>query len=123
MGLRTLLARSREASRLVRRDLAAFARYNLRPVKLELTNREQYYLSELRRNGFAVVDGYWPRDEALRVRDQLQAHLREGKSREFECGAYLRVWHNRAWDDGVSRIYHVERLGEELKKFRNDPFM
>jgi len=102
-------------------DFRDFVRH--RPSPGEFPERERACIEELRQDGFAVVKNYWPRGKALEMRDLLEAHLRDGKNRDFESGAYLRFWDKRSHDEGVRRIYHVERLVEELKSFRNDPFI
>ncbi len=47
--------------------------------------------------------------------------MTHGGRREFPTGAYLRSWDDRECDQGVRRIYHVDRLIERLSTFRHDP--
>lgn len=110
-------------ARTVCEDLTDFVRGRVRPLKQSLTGHEMTCVAALREEGLTVVKGYWPRDKALHMRDQLEHYLAGGKSRDFEEGAYLRFWDDRAYDEGVRRIYHVERLVEKLREFRYDPFV
>jgi hypothetical protein len=57
------------------------------------------------------------------MRDQLEAYLEPGKDRDFDSGAYLRFWDDRAYDQGVRRFHHVDREVEGLREFRHDPFI
>jgi hypothetical protein len=104
-------------------DLGDIVRRRNRQTNLELSIPEQRYCAALRRDGYVVVKNYWPRERALHTRDRLSAYLLEGRSRDFECGAYLRCWDNRNGDQGVRRIYHVDRLINDLAEFRNDSFV
>lgn len=108
----------------VREDLRHFARRRVRPPHLDLTSQEKKCVSDLRRQGFAVVQGHWSQEKASGMRNQLEAYLDEGRSRDFENGAYMR-FRDDSWetDQDVRRIYHVERLVPELSEFRNDPFV
>jgi hypothetical protein len=110
-------------ARTVCEDVGDFVRSRIRPLNPSLTGHERTCVASLRQDGFAVVKSYWPRDKALHIRDLLERYLTDGKSRDFEEGAYLRFWDNRAYDNGVRRIYHVERLVEELGEFRYEPFV
>ena len=40
-----------------------------------------------------------------RYLDRLEGYLTEGVSKDFESGAYVRFWDNRAYDEGVRRLY------------------
>jgi hypothetical protein len=110
-------------ARTVCEDMTDFVRSRVRPLNPSLTDDERRCVASLRQDGFTVVKAYWPRDKALHIRDLLERYLAGGKSRDFEQGAYLRFWDNRPYDNGIRRIYHVERLVEELKEFRYDPFV
>ena len=87
-----------------------------------LTREERYAVDALKRDGYVVIPNYFSRDYAFQLRDRLEATLVDGVSREYDCGAYLRVWDDRAYDEGVRRLYHVERLFPELKSHRFNPF-
>ena len=54
------------------------------------------------------------------MRDKLEAFLADGGDKEFSEGAWLRFWDDRPYDQGVRRLYHVERVVPELKEFRFD---
>ncbi len=116
----TIIRNIRETKRILLEDLADFAWSKMRPLKTDLTEEQKDCLAALRRDGFAVMKNYWRREKALKVRDHLEAYLLAGRSRDYENGAYLRFWDEREYDQGVRRIYHVERLVEELKDFRYD---
>lgn len=105
----------------IRIDLMDYASGVARRPAVDLDERGRKALADVRRDGFAVVEGFWDRDRALAMRDRLEAYLEGGVSKDFEEGAWLRVWDNRAYDEGVRRLYHIERLVPELAEFRNDP--
>jgi len=89
----------------------------------ELDERLRRALAQLRRDGFAVIPDYWARDRALALRDKLEAYLEPGVDQEYEQGAWLRFWDGRKHDQGVRRLYHVEKVEPELKELRFDPFV
>jgi hypothetical protein len=70
-----------------------------------------------------VIPDYWARDRALALRDKLEAYLEPGVDQEYEQGAWLRFWDGRKHDQGVRRLYHVEKVEPELKELRFDPFV
>ncbi len=121
MQLAMMIRNIRQNRGMWREDLMDFVRHP--PFPGEFPERERACVEELRQDGFAVIKNYWPREKALEMRDRLEAHLKDGMNRDFESGAYMRFWDKRSYDEGVRRIYHVERLVEELKSFRNDPFI
>jgi hypothetical protein len=88
-----------------------------------LNEQERRYLRILRRDGFVVIDQHLPRAVALALRDELLAYVKDRHDVDFPNGAYLRCWNQRSHDDGVRRIYHVERLVERLVEFRHDPLV
>ena len=118
-----VLKNSKKATRIVKSELADFARSRIHAFSLKLTEKEKATLANLRRDGFAAIKDYWPREKALQMRDQLEAYLAEGQSCDYDNGAYLRFWDRRDYDQGVRRLYHVDRLEKELKNFRSDPFV
>src|SRR3954447_6367957 len=109
----TLPTNLKTTARVVREDLGDALRGRRNPPNVSLDGRQQKALEDLRRDGFAVVHGYWDRERALATRDRLEAYLAEGKSKDFEEGAWLRFWDDRPHDQGVRRIYHVERVVPE----------
>ncbi|HLY65608.1 MAG TPA: hypothetical protein VKU60_08740, partial [Chloroflexota bacterium] len=99
-----------------------------RPRRLE--PRQQELLGQLRRDGLATVQAYWPRDRALRMGERLREYLQVGSNHDFPEGAYARYWDaeledssERPHDAGVRRVYHVDKLVPELAEFRHDPFV
>lgn len=122
MTLGTVMKNARDTARIVKSDLQDHlaARKAERPV---LDAREQGLLHQLESAGYVVVPGYWDRGRALEMRDRLEAYLEGGESRDFPSGAYLRFWDNRAYDEGVRRLYHVDKEVPELAEYRNDPMI
>ena len=111
----------KSTAQTVRRDLADWASARLSGQRGVDGSAEAEHLRTLRRDGFVAVEGHWPRAEALRLRDDLLKYVAHGGNREFPEGAYLRSWDGRECDQGVRRIYHVERLIDRLSAFRHDP--
>jgi hypothetical protein len=70
-------------------------------------------VNKISRDSCTVIENYWSRDLALRIRDEL-ADWHDGGA-PFVLGKYDK--------DELVRIYHVERVLPELKKFRFDPFI
>jgi hypothetical protein len=91
--------------------------------QVQLDEREERIVADLRRDGYAVVEGYWERERALALRDSLEQRLEGGEDVDYPEGAYLRFWDNRAYDEGVRRLYHVDRLYAELAELRSDPML
>jgi hypothetical protein len=123
MTLKTRKRNLTAAAAVARADLADFVRAKRTPLAVDLSNQQQAILGSIRRDGYAVVPDYWPRERALAMRDRLESYLEIGQNHEFEEGAYLRFWDGNATDSGVRRIYHIERLVPELAEFRHDPFV
>ena len=119
MNTATLRENLRHTRRIVREDISDFVRNRRRPVG-HLTPVQQKALGDLRRDGFAVIENYWDRDRALAMRDRLEAFLEEGQDRDFTEGAWMRFWDARSYDQGVRRIYHVEKVVPELVSLRHD---
>ncbi len=42
---------------------------------------------------------------------------------DFDEGAWLRFWDTRAYDQGVRRLYHVDKVVPELRETRFDPWV
>src|SRR5437899_5830649 len=120
MMLQSVVRNLPSAMRIIREDTDSYLWSRIRPLPLSLTSEEQRCVAEIQRDGFAVVHGYWSREKASQERDRLEAFLAEERDRDFDNGAYLRFWDKRAYDTGVRRLYHVERLVPELSDFRND---
>lgn len=111
------------AARTVRSDLADWIRFRLAPRPVHVNEQERAYLRQLRQDGFVVIDRYWSRADAFALRDEVLPHLAGGADVEYPGGAYARFWDRRAHDEGVRRIYHVERLIPRLQAFRHDPLV
>jgi hypothetical protein len=120
---RDLIGKVEPAARLVREEVGEWIRLRLTPVPVLLSKQEKSCLRRLLRDGVVVVDQHWPRAEALALRDELLTHLASGRNVDFPGGAYSRFWDGRAYDQGVRRIYHVDRLVHRLTGFRHDPFV
>ncbi len=119
----TLKTRAKTASRIVREDSRDYLRTRRGAPRPQLDERQQQALADLKRDGFAVLEGYWPREQALSVRDRLTPRLEQGTDQDFDSGAYLRFYDDNAYDQGVRRLFHVERELPELTEFRADPFV
>jgi hypothetical protein len=118
-----LLQNARETALTVGLDVRDFVKSKARGERPSLNADQQRLLSDVRRDGIAVMEGYWPRERALAMRDTLERYLEANESTDYDGGAYLRVWDGRAYDTGVRRIYHVDKLETELKEPRFDPFV
>ena len=118
----TLLANARTAVSIANGDIRDWLNRD-QALLTALDERERDIVHQLRDKGYAVVEGYWSRERALEMRDRLEAYLTEGVSRDFPSGAYVRFWDNRAYDEGVRRLYHVDREIPELAEHRNNPMI
>ena len=107
----------------VAEDLRDFVRTRSKRLRSALGPEQEHLLASLRRDGFAVLPGFWERDRALAMRERLESYLKPGMDADYDSGAYLRVWDNRAYDQGVRRLYHVDREIPELREFREDAFV
>jgi hypothetical protein len=123
MSAQTAQDRARHTGRIVREDLFDFVRGVTRPASSKLSAEQDWALAAVRRDGFAVVPGYWDRDRALAMKDRVEELLEPGTDQDYAEGAWLRFWDDRAYDQGVRRLYHVERVIPELAEFRHDPFV
>lgn len=122
MKLQTITENVRTTSRILRGDLEdKMAARRSSPATLSAA--QQKALDDMRRDGYAVIEDYWNRDEALAMGRRLEEYLQDGRDREFEEGAWMRFWDDRPHDQGVRRIYHVEKLVPELAPYRLDPFV
>jgi len=116
------LQTTRAAAVIVADDIRDYVRGRARPTTPQLDARQRKVLEELRRDGFSVVEGYWPRERALGLRDRLEPYIGT-ESCDLSGGAYLRVWDGKDHDQGVRRIYYVDRLLPELSQLRNDQWV
>jgi hypothetical protein len=123
MSADTLQDRAVHTGLVVREDLIDYVRGVTRPAPTKLTAEQDWALAAVRRDGFAVVPGYWERDRALAMKDKVEAFLEPGTDQDYDEGAWLRFWDNRSYDQGVRRLYHIDRVIPELAEFRNDPFV
>ena len=123
MKLQEIAANAKSTTRILRGDLDDRITARRAPLPIMLSDEQQRVLADMRRDGYAVVENYWQREDALALRDRLEAYLADGEDRDFEEGAWLRFWDDRAHDQGVRRIYHVEKLVPELAALRFDPFI
>jgi hypothetical protein len=123
MNLGATLDNVRSTSKLVRGDLEDTIRARRQPLDLKLDERQQKAVADLQRDGYAVIENYWTRERAMELRDRLEGYLAEGQDRDFEEGAWMRFWDKRPYDQGVRRIYHVEKIVPELAAARHDPFV
>lgn len=123
MSAQTVQERAAHTGRIVREDLFDFVRGVARTAPTELSAEQDWALAAVRRDGFAVVPGYWDRERALAMKDKVEEFLKPGADQEYPEGAWLRFWDNRDYDQGVRRLYHVEKVIPELTEFRHDPFV
>jgi hypothetical protein len=123
MKLQTIADNVKSTSRILRNDLDDRIVARRSPLPITLSAEQERVLADLRRDGYAVVENYWKREDALALRDRLEAYLADGKDQDFEDGAWLRFWDKHQYDQGVRRIYHVEKLVPELAALRFDPFI
>jgi hypothetical protein len=101
----------------VRQDIGDFMNKKRRKAP-DLSREERRWLHELEVQGYCVINGFWSMEKAGDMKIKLEAYLREGRNMDFECGAYMRFRDNTGTDDGVRRIYHVDKLVPELSEFR-----
>jgi hypothetical protein len=123
MTLQATLRRTSHTAITVADDLRDAVRGRLSTDGPRLDQRQRKALVDLRHNGYAVVEGFWPRERALETGRRLEQELEPGVDREYESGAYLRFWDNRDYDQGVRRLYHVDKVVPELSEFRHDSFI
>jgi hypothetical protein len=79
----------------------------------ELNNVERECTQQINNNSAYVIENYWSREKAFRIRDKLAEY--HDVNEPFILGDSKK--------DELVRIYHVERLIPELKEFRFDPFV
>jgi hypothetical protein len=118
--LQTLRENVRATRTIVKGDLQDKLAARREPPAVELDERQRRALAHLRRDGYAVIEDYWPREHALEMRDRLEAFLEPGVDQDYDEGAWLRFWDARKHDQGVRRLYHVEKVVPELAELRFD---
>jgi hypothetical protein len=123
MNLQATIRRTSETAIVAADDIRDLVKGRLKTASPELDPRQRAALADLRRDGYAVIEGYWPRERALETGRALEQELKDGVDRDYDSGAYLRFWDDRAYDQGVRRLYHVDKLMPELRDFRDDPFV
>lgn len=123
MNVQTLRKNARAARHIIQTDLEDIRAARRNPLTLQLDERQEKALADLRRDGYAVIPEYWARERALAMRDQLEAFLADGTDKDFPEGGYLRFWDGRPYDQGVRRLYHVDKVVPELGEVRFDPFV
>lgn len=122
MILQKVIKNARPTWGIMRQDLSDYLKYS-KVSHDGLTDRESKCLDQIDRDGYVIVPGFWPRDKALGMKEKLESFLEIGQNKDFDSGAYLRIWDNRPEDAGIRRIYHVDKLVPELAQFRNEPFV
>lgn len=87
-----------------------------------LSKDELAILKELFKNGIAVIPNYWSREDCDDVRGALHQHVNDFKSKDLDSGAYVRAKLNNGdtEDQGVVRIYHVDKESAKAASFMND---
>jgi hypothetical protein len=115
--------RIQQTRQVVREDLRDFVQTRRSPSRPDLDERQREALKSLRHDGFAVIEGYWPRERALEMKERLEAFLEVGTDTDYDEGAYLRFQDDAEYDQGVRRLFHVEKVVPELEEFRYDPFV
>ena len=120
MSLLTFPKRLKQTARIALDDWRAARHKTLTPPP-NLSAAEQTLLADLETNGFAMVPGFWSREQAVAARDTLLATTTQPNT-EFESGAYLRHGvGGQAYGEGITRIYHAEKVLPELAEFRHHP--
>jgi hypothetical protein len=103
-----------------RQDVRDYLHKRFRSPSLLLDSIEKKALEDLERDGYTVIKDFWTRERAFQMRDKLEGYLTIGGNKDFEGGAYMRFRDNTGSDDGVRRIYHVDKLLPELAEFREN---
>jgi hypothetical protein len=122
MTAQNTLNRTSETAIILADDLRDFIQGRLRSPRPTLEHAQRQALADLRRDGYAVVPGYWDRERALEIGRRAEQELDAGVDRDYESGGYLRFWDDRSYDQGVRRLYHVDKVLPEVAEFRHDPF-
>src|SRR3954454_21229688 len=123
MNVKTLRENARAARHIIQTDFEDYREGKRNPPAVQLDERQSKALADIQRDGFAVVPNFWDRERALAMRDKLEPFLEPGENQDFPEGAWLRFWDDRAYDQGVRRLYHVDKVVPELRELRFDPFV
>ena len=87
----------------------------------ELSKEEGKILRELFKNGFCVINDYWSKEKCEKIKIELESKVKSGKNEDYISGAYVRSRKSDSkFDNGVIRMYHVDREVKELCSFRFD---
>jgi hypothetical protein len=122
METMSVLSNTRDAARIFKHDVLDYVNRR-RKGEPQLSTDERALVEALHRDGYVVVPNYWDRERALEMRDTLERYLEIGASHDFASGAYLRFRDNVTFDEGVRRLYHVDKEVPELADHRNDPMI
>jgi hypothetical protein len=93
---------------------------------IPLSDVEKKYLETLRKDGICVIEDYWSQEKCGLMKDCLESEIEAANTKNvnFEDGVYIRFNKGKNQkDDGVVRIYHVEKKFTELSSFRHDPMI
>ena len=91
--------------------------------KYDLNKDDIKIVRSLFKYGYYIINNYWSPSKCDKVKEQLDNFVSCNDSDlDFENGAYLRINRNKGLknDSGVSRIYHVDKMFEQLKCIRED---
>ena len=116
----SLIRNLKSTARSVVLDLGDSLKGTLQKNLPDLDEREKEILARLKVDGFCVLEGYWQRERASNLRTRLYEQVGENDM-DFEGGAYLRHRSGSAYDEGIVRINHVDKLIPDLRDFRFDP--
>src|SRR4051812_2297953 len=83
--LQTVSKNARFTAGVLVGDLRDATRGRLRPAPVQLNPQQQEILKRVRRDGYAVVPGYWSRERAFEVRDKLLEHIGD-ENKDFDNG-------------------------------------
>ncbi len=111
-----------QAGRHLLADLGDYTRVRLSRGSFSDARVEQA-VEAIRRDGYIVLPRYWEAERAELVRHDMLALLGDGENQDFENGSYLRFKKELAYDQGVARVFHADRLHPEVKSFKDDPFI
>ena len=88
MTLSAVMKNARDTARISRSDISEYVNRR-RAASVVLPPHEAQLVRSLRADGCVVVPNYWEHDRALAMKERLEAFLAEGKSRDYDSGAYL----------------------------------
>ena len=111
---------------LMRSDIKTFLERRSFIKTMTLTDTEKKCLKNLRESGICTVENYWSKEKCERIKIVLEEKIKINKDQDFSNGSYIRFNKEKDklnYDEGVVRIYHIDKELEELKDFRYDPFI